>query len=102
MILDASLLNTRHYKVRINGKLEQSKERSGSVPYTRVVAIEKEAFGSPSTTIGQLLNINDILKVNRTEKDKINSFAHTKDILPFVYTICIPIFSRVPFTKDQY
>ena len=33
MVLDASLLNTQHYKVRINGKVEQSWERS-SVPPT--------------------------------------------------------------------
>ena len=26
MVLDASLLNTQHYKVRINGKVEQSRE----------------------------------------------------------------------------
>ncbi len=28
MVLDASLLNSQHYKVRIKGKVEQSKERS--------------------------------------------------------------------------
>ena len=26
MVLDAALLNTQHYKVRIKGKVEQSKE----------------------------------------------------------------------------
>ena len=34
MVLYASLLNTQHYKVRIKGKVEQSKERSGALPYT--------------------------------------------------------------------
>ena len=43
MVLDAVLLNTQHYKVRIKGKVEQSRDWSG------VVAIEKGAFGSPST-----------------------------------------------------
>ena len=33
MVLDATLLNTQHYKVRIKGKVEQSRERS-SVPLT--------------------------------------------------------------------
>ena len=47
MVLDASLLNTQHYKVRIKGKVEQSWERSSY----RVVAIEKEDLGSPSTTV---------------------------------------------------
>ena len=36
MILDASLLNTQHFKVRIKGKVEQSKERSSALPYSLV------------------------------------------------------------------
>ena len=32
MVLDASLLNTQPYKVRIKGKMEQSKERSIKTP----------------------------------------------------------------------
>ena len=35
MLLDASLLNTQHYKVRIKGKVEQSRERSARA-YTSV------------------------------------------------------------------
>ena len=34
MVLDASLLNTQHYKVRIKGKVEQSRERSSAIFYT--------------------------------------------------------------------
>ena len=34
MVLDASLLNTWHYKIRIEGKMEQSRERSSALPYT--------------------------------------------------------------------
>ena len=34
MVLDATLLNTQHYKVRIKGKVEQSRERSSAHPYT--------------------------------------------------------------------
>ena len=34
MVLDASLLNTQHYKVQIKGKVEQSRERSSALPYT--------------------------------------------------------------------
>ena len=41
MVLDASLLNTQHYKVRINGKVDQSRERSSTLG---VVAIDKGAF----------------------------------------------------------
>ena len=36
MVLDASLLNTQHYKVRIKGKVEQSRERISTLPYTLV------------------------------------------------------------------
>ena len=35
-VLDVSLLYTQHYKVRIIGKVEQSKERSSAFPYTLV------------------------------------------------------------------
>ena len=34
MVLDTSLLNTQHYKVCIKGKVEQSRERSSTLPYT--------------------------------------------------------------------
>ena len=36
MVLDAALLNTQPYKVRIKGKLEQSREWSCALPYTSV------------------------------------------------------------------
>ena len=36
MILDAALLNTQHYKIKIKGKLEQSREWSSALPYTFV------------------------------------------------------------------
>ena len=48
MVLDTSLLNTWQYKVRIKGKVEQSRERSSAIPYT---SIEKGAFWLPSTTV---------------------------------------------------
>ena len=43
MVLDASLLNTQHYKVSFKGKGEQSRERSSALAYT-MVAIEKGAL----------------------------------------------------------
>ena len=36
MVLDVSLLNFQHYKVRIKGKVEQSREWSNALPYTLV------------------------------------------------------------------
>ena len=35
-VLDATLLNTQHYKVRIKGKVGQSRDWSGTLPYTSV------------------------------------------------------------------
>ena len=37
MALDATLLNTQHYKVRIKGTVEQSREKSSALPYTSVL-----------------------------------------------------------------
>ncbi len=39
MVLDAALLNTQHYKARIKGKMEQSREWSCTLPYTSVYLI---------------------------------------------------------------
>ena len=36
MVFDAALLNTRHYKVRMKGKVEQSRESSSALLYTLV------------------------------------------------------------------
>ena len=36
IIIDTALLNTQQYKVRIKGKVEQSRERSSALPYTSV------------------------------------------------------------------
>ena len=48
MVLDAALLNTQHYKVRIKGKVGKSREWSSALPY-----IEKGAFRSPSTKVAK-------------------------------------------------
>ena len=37
MVLDTTKLNTQHYKVRIKGKVDQSRERSSALPYTLVL-----------------------------------------------------------------
>ena len=45
MVLDAAFLSTQHYKVQI-----KSNPGNGVAPYLGLVANEKGAFGSPSTT----------------------------------------------------
>ena len=57
MVLDASLLNTQHYKVRIKGKVEQSREGVAPPLHLGVVAIEKGAFGLPSTMVANFTYI---------------------------------------------
>ena len=36
IVLDTPLLNTQQYKVRIKGKVEQSREMNSTLPYTSV------------------------------------------------------------------
>ena len=36
MVFDASSLNTQHYKIWINGKMEQTMEKSRALSYTLV------------------------------------------------------------------
>ena len=53
IVLDASLLNTQHYKVRIKG---QSRERSSAFPYTSVLKLlKKELSGHPRLRFPTLL-----------------------------------------------
>ena len=49
LVLDAALLSTQHYKVKIKGKVEQSMEWS-STPYS-IVAYKKGVLGLPSTKV---------------------------------------------------
>ena len=49
IVVDSVLLNIRHYKVWIKGKVEQSREWSSVLPYT--TAIEKGACRSPPTKV---------------------------------------------------
>ena len=62
IVLDTSLLNTQQYKVRIKGTVEQSGERSYIPQHIGVVAIEKGAFWSLSTTVA---NFTYLLKCQR-------------------------------------
>ena len=63
MVLDASLLYTQHYMVRIKGIVEQSRERSNAPLHLGVVAIEKGAFGSSSTMVTNFYIYIDIINV---------------------------------------
>ena len=52
MVLDATLLNTEHLKIRIKGKVEQSWEWSSAFSlHLGIVVIKKGAFGLLSTKV---------------------------------------------------
>ena len=56
MLLDASLLNTQHYKSRVKDKWSNP-GKGAELPTLGVVAIKKKIFGSPSTMVCQLIYI---------------------------------------------
>ena len=77
MAFDASLLNTQQCKVRIKGKVEQSREMSRAPPlHLGVVAIERGPFLSPSTPVANFTTyiyiymcVCDLLQICK-KKDK--------------------------------
>ena len=57
VVLDASLINTQHYKVQIKSKWSYTGKGERLLQYLGVLAIEKGAFGLPLTMVGQLIYI---------------------------------------------
>ena len=98
MVLDTSLLNTRQYKVRIKGKVEQFWERSIALPlHLGVVAIEKGAFWLPSTKVPNFL-LTQIILYNI-------SYSLATIVANFTYYItihmCVNIFLYIYIKEDQ-
>ena len=80
MVLDASLLNTQQYTVRIKGKVEQSRKRSSALPlYLSVVAIEKGAFESPSTKVANFIYFIQCPKFTCLHTGTFSSSQTTKE-----------------------
>ena len=48
MVLDAALLSTQHYKVRIKGKVKRSREWSSTFPYTSMLKLLKRVNSAHS------------------------------------------------------
>ena len=64
MVLDAALLNTQYYKVRIKGKVEQSRGKSRALLYTSLLwLLKSEPSGYPrlTTDIKRKLNENRLI-----------------------------------------
>ena len=69
MVPDTALLNTQH-KVKIKGKIEQSREWSSALLlHLGVVAIEKGAFRSPSTKVANFTFTYIKVKINNTQQN---------------------------------
>ena len=76
MALDASLLNTKHLKVWIKGKVKQNRKNRSTLPYTSMwLLFEKEPLGRlqlwSSTLIFFTRNYNCLLRVIRYLKPMI-------------------------------
>ena len=74
MVLNTTLLNTQHYKVRIKSKVEQSKEWSSALPYTPVwQPLKREPLGhsrlrSPSLHLSCVRNIRTNISPDKKNK----------------------------------
>ena len=76
IVLDAALLNTQHYKVRIKGKVEQSKNRVAPSLPPWCCNYWKGALGSPFTKVTNFTWSSDYLMSNQdTRKGKSYSSA---------------------------
>ena len=91
MVLDATLLKTQYYKVRIMYELEQSQEPSSAFPYTCIVAIEKRAFWSPSTKVANFTYFFYLLCRDFKEQSSTWStkFSHTLNHIHKCIHVCI-------------
>ena len=73
MVIDPSLLTTQHYKEKIKGKVDQSRERSSSFPYTLALwLLKRETSGHPQLRSPTLRNFMYITLLNEPER-----FSHT-------------------------
>ena len=95
--LDASLLNAQQYKVSIKGKMKQSRERSTALPlHLGIIANEKGAFESPSTTVGQQIYvvIYEALCFD-VAKGRMNGAPNETDIYIYIWSSTDRLFSSI-------
>ena len=97
MVFDTSLLNTQHYKIWIKGKWSnQGKEVAPSL-HLSVVAIEKGAFGSSSTTINLLTYIYIYIYIYISKHVCVCMYTYTYILIH----ICVCVFSFMQYTNMQ-
>ena len=69
MELDAALLSTQHYKVRLKGKVEKSREWMSALSYTSVLyLLKKEPLGYFRVRSMTLLQTNYIFATRTIEE----------------------------------
>ena len=99
MVLDTALLNTQHYKVKIKGKVEQSREWSSALPYSPVwYLLKRDPSGHPRLKSPTLLYLEQsrrkgwcpplCLCVVTIEKEALESSSITVGQLtlqPYIY-----------------
>ena len=89
MVLDASLLNTQHYKVRIKGKVEPSREGVAPSPTSWCSSYRK---GSLRVTLDygrQLINISYLKLSNYEQTNNLLNWKNYKRIYLYLYYIGI-------------
>ncbi len=97
MVLDTSLLKIQQYKVRITGKVEQSRERSCALPYTSVQQLlKREPSGRPRRYSPTYFYFSYIL-VQRYNLWKLQSPSHFSFIM-----LCIFLYTKQFCCKFEF
>ena len=89
MVLDTSLLNTQQYKVRIKGKVEQSRERSSALPYTRDRTLTGTATPDQSRPGSNGKNLPTPRGLNITWS--LVSYPGHLFLIPFYLSLCVSL-----------
>ena len=83
MVLDTALLNTQQYKVRIKGKMEQSRERSSALPYTSVwQLLKREPSGHPRLKVDNFTYLQSENKTRQSNHTPPPTYTGNQPIFP--------------------
>ena len=100
MVLDTALLNTQHNKVRIKDKVELSRKWSSAPTHLSVVAIEKGAFGSPSTKVANFTYSQSweiaLISLRKPSKWNANSLVQDLSLGCWVHFLILITWDHVP------
>ena len=101
MVLGTSLFNTQQYKVPIEGKVEQSKERSSAFPYTSVeYLLKREPSGRPRLK-GDNLHSSNLALIDKNLMQPVEYLRSYSYSQPHFYltTSLKSIFSKLPWNS---